>query len=225
MIGEQYRLIIFDWDGTLMDSAAKIVACFQAAARDLELPEPGSDLVERQIGLSLELAWKNILEVTGETADAKQLASAVSRYRDYFLEIDQTPMPFYEGVEEGIRSLDESGFLLAIATGKARVGLQRSLRETDLERHFVYSRCGDEAFSKPHPQMLLDTLEFCGCEPGQALMIGDTVYDLQMAANAGVDSLAVGYGVQESERLVPMATLGCAGSFNEVVNIVRQFDR
>lgn len=220
MSADQYRLIMFDWDGTLMDSAAKIVACFQAAASDLDLPEPRRDLVERQIGLSLELAWENILTAQDETIDASRLASAVGRYRDYFLEIDQTPMPLYPGVEEGIRLLDESGALLTIATGKARVGLQRSLRETNLERHFVYSRCGDEAFSKPHPQMLLDTLAYCGCESSQALMIGDTSYDMQMASNAGVDSLAVSYGVQGREVLEPMSTRGCADQFSEVVRFI-----
>lgn len=217
MNAPRYRLVVFDWDGTLMDSAGKIVACFKSAAADLNLPPPAPGLITPQIGLSLELAWKQILAAQGIDAGETLLTRAVNRYRDYFLELDQTPMPLYAGVEEGIRRLDAAGHLLAVATGKARVGLQRSLRETSLERYFVYTRCGDETFSKPHPQMLLDTLDFCGCEAGQALMIGDTSYDLQMAANAGVDSLAVGYGVNSRETLEPMATLGCADDFGEVV--------
>ena len=213
-------LIVFDWDGTLMDSARKIVACFQAAASDLELPEPGRALVEQQIGLSLEIAWSNLFVELNVSERPDLLAAAVARYRDYFLEIDQTAMPLYRGVEEGIRTLEEHGLLLAIATGKARVGLQRSLRETSLQQHFVYSRCGDEAFSKPHPQMLLDILEYCGLEADRALMIGDTHYDMQMASNAGVDSLAVAYGVQARDELEPLATLGCATDFMEVVEII-----
>jgi len=213
----QYSLLIFDWDGTLMDSARKIVRCFQAAARDCELLVPSAGLVEHQIGLTLEIAWSNILASQGVREDPVLLQRASDRYRDYFLEIDQTPMPLYEGVIEGIRALEADGYLLAIATGKARRGLQRALRETDLEKHFVYSRCADEAFSKPHPRMLLDILDFCGCDAKSALMVGDTSYDMEMARNAGVDGLAVSYGVHAKEMLEPLSKLEMAASFNEVM--------
>ncbi len=201
-----------------MDSALKIVTCFQEAAQDLDIAIPGAALVEHQIGLTLEIAWANILLALGEHEDFSLVQRASDRYRDYFLEIDQTPMPLYDGVVEGIQQLEKAGYLLAIATGKARRGLERALRETDLQKHFVYSRCADEAFSKPHPKMLLDILEYCGCEAHQALMIGDTTYDMDMARHAGIDSLAVAYGVHTEQLLTPLASMGCAADFADVLS-------
>lgn len=215
-----FSLIIFDWDGTLMDSVHKIVTCFQAAARDCDLPIPEAGLVEHQIGLTLEIAWSNILTSLGVVVTSAGLRRASERYRDYFLEIDQTPMPLYEGVVEGLQSLEDAGYLLAVATGKARRGLQRALQENDLQKHFVYTRCADESHSKPHPQMLLDTLDFCGCEADKSLMVGDTTYDLQMASNAGVNSMAVNYGVHSRDVLEPLATRGCAENFSEVTETI-----
>jgi phosphoglycolate phosphatase len=219
---QPHSLLIFDWDGTLMDSANKIVTCFQAAATDCGLPVPDTKLVEHQLGLTREIAWSNILSAMAVPADPGLYKSASDRYRDYFLELDQTPMPLYEGVVEGIQQLEEAGYLLAIATGKARRGLDRALGETDLRKHFVTTRCADEAFSKPHPKMLLDILEFCGCEAEQALMVGDTTYDMDMARNAGMDGLAVAYGVHAETELLPLATLGCAADFAGVLSNIDQ---
>jgi len=215
---KKFRLLIFDWDGTLMDSANKISSCFQAAAHDCGLPVPQRELVEIQIGLSLEKAWDNILNEQGVATSPELLQRATKRYRDYFLEIDQTPMPLYAGVAQGIKQLERAGYLLAVATGKARRGLQRALLETDLERHFVYSRCVDEAFSKPHPKMLLDILDYCACDANEALMIGDTHYDMQMAINAGVPGLAVSYGVHPEAQLRPLASEGCVSSFGALMD-------
>lgn len=217
-----HSLLIFDWDGTLMDSAKKIVTCFQAAAIDCDLPVPDRKLVEHQIGLTLEIAWSNILSSMSVPANPSLFKRVNDRYRDHFLELDQTPMPLYEGVVEGIQQLGESGYLLAIATGKARRGLDRALDETDLRKYFVTTRCADEAFSKPHPKMLLDILGFCGCEAEQALMVGDTTYDMDMARNAGMDGLAVAYGVHAETDLLPLATLGCAADFAGVLSNIER---
>ncbi|MEE9447762.1 MAG: HAD-IA family hydrolase [Arenicellales bacterium] len=213
---KKYKLIIFDWDGTLMDSAAKIVACFQAAARDLKLPVPKASLVEIQIGLSLEKAWANILTQQEQAFDEAYLLRASERCRDYFLGMDQTPMPLYAGVEAGLTALNSAGYLLAVATGKVRRGLSHVLDETGLAPYFVYTRCGDEAFSKPHPQMVLDCLDFCGGEAQEAIVVGDTTYDMQMAKNAGVDSLAVSYGVYDASILRPLASMECVDDFKAV---------
>jgi phosphoglycolate phosphatase len=221
-LNQPHSLLIFDWDGTLMDSANKIVSCFQAAAFDCGLPVPDTKLVEYQIGLTLEIAWSNILSSMGVPAEPGQFKRASDRYRDHFLELDQTPMPLYQGVVEGIQQLEEAGYLLAIATGKARRGLDRALDETDLRKHFVTTRCADEAYSKPHPKMLLDILEFCGCEADQALMVGDTTYDMDMARNAEMDSLAVAYGVHAEADLLPLATRGCAADFAGVLSNIEQ---
>jgi len=213
MRNSAYPLLIFDWDGTLMDSTLKIVRCFQAAAKDCELPMPPAELIKNQIGLSLHKAWENMFTALGVADNSALLEQASLRYRDHFLGIDQTPMPLYAGVVEGVQALEDAGYLLAIATGKARRGLAHALQDSGIEANFVTTRCADEAYSKPHPQMLFDVLEFCGCDASQALMIGDTIYDMQMAQNAGVDSLAVSYGVQADEILRPLASEGCVPSF------------
>jgi phosphoglycolate phosphatase len=125
-------------------------------------------------------------------------------------------MPLFPGVPEGLEHLRSLGYRLAIATGKARRGLDRVLGQSSLGHLFSVSRCADETLSKPHPRMLLEILEHTGLDPGRAVMVGDTVYDMQMAARAGMASIAVGYGVQPRERLLAEAPLFCAGSFDEV---------
>jgi len=217
MKNNAYPLLIFDWDGTLMDSTLKIVRCFQAAARACDLPVPSDELIKNQIGLSLHKAWENMFAELGVTDDPEILECASLRYRDHFLGIDQTPMPLYAGVVEGVQALEDAGYMLAIATGKARRGLAHALQDSGIEANFVTSRCADEAYSKPHPKMLFDVLEFCGCEANQALMIGDTIYDMQMAQNAGMDSLAVSYGVQPDDLLRPLASEGCVPSFSALM--------
>lgn len=208
----QFDLVVFDWDGTLMDSEAKIVRCMQAAARDLQIPDPGVAAIRDIIGLGLNEAMQVLF--SGSTAgDHAQL---VERYRRHFLELDNTAMPLFPGVAEGLAQLAEQGYLLAVATGKARRGLNRVLDETGMRHLFVTSRCADETFSKPHPQMLEEILDQTGIETGRALMVGDTVYDMQMAQNARVAGLGVSYGVHARERLLDCGALACVDSFHEV---------
>jgi phosphoglycolate phosphatase len=207
-----YQLIVFDWDGTLMDSADKIVRCFESAVGDVGLPSPGAAAIRNIIGLGLNEAVATLLP----QCDPEAQSRVVARYREHFLHLDQTEMPLFPGVRNGLASLAQRGYLLAVATGKARRGLSRVLRETGLEHLFVASRCADESFSKPHPQMLLDILEETGVVPAATLMVGDTVYDMQMARNARVDGLAVSYGVHERERLLAHGPVACLDSFPEV---------
>lgn len=207
-----YELIVFDWDGTLMDSAAKIVRCFEAAVSDVGVPSPGQAAIRNIIGLGLNEAVASLLPQCG----SETRSQVVARYRDHFLHLDQTEMPLFPGVREGLASLAQRGYLLALATGKARRGLRRVLEETGLGPLFTASRCADETFSKPHPQMLLDILDETGVMPAAALMVGDTVYDMQMARNARVDGLAVSYGVHEREELLAQGPVACLDSFPEV---------
>jgi len=130
-------------------------------------------------------------------------------------------MPLFPGVTQGLTQLTEQGYLLAIATGKARRGLNRVLDDTGLRHLFVSSRCADEAFSKPHPQMLEDILDDTGVDASRALMVGDTVYDMEMARSAQVAGLAVSYGVHARERLLDCGALACLDSFPEVCAWVR----
>ena len=187
------QLIVFDWDGTLMDSQARIVACMREAIQDVGLPSHDEDNLKNIIGLGLYEAL-NMLYPEGSEEDYQRLTE---RYRHHFLDANDTPSGLFDGAYELITALHDAGHFLAVATGKGRKGLDKVLAETRLGEYFHYTRCADETFSKPHPQMLLDIMEYTGMAPEQTLMIGDTEYDLQMANNAGVKSLAVSYGVHE----------------------------
>lgn len=211
-MNRQYDLIVFDWDGTLMDSEAKIVRCMQAAAADVGIADPGADAIRNIIGLGLGEAMQSLFPAEPAAGHAR----LVERYRVHFLELDSTDMPLFPGVAEGLARLNDQGYLLAIATGKARRGLNRVLDETGMRHLFASSRCADEAFSKPHPKMLEDILDETGIEAGRALMVGDTVYDMQMARNAQVAGLAVSYGVHARERLLECGALACLDSFPDV---------
>ena len=210
---KSYELIIFDWDGTLMDSENKIVRCFEKSAAEVGIDYPGDDAVRNIIGLGL----KEALDVLLPDEDQSIRDQLVERYRVHFLEKDTTEMPLFEGVESGLDALLEYGYTLAIATGKARRGLARVLDETGLHDHFSVTRCSDEAVSKPHPRMVYDILNETGVDAGSAIVVGDTVYDIQMAHNAAADALAVSYGVHEEERLLAEKPVDCVGDFAGVI--------
>ncbi len=211
-MSRQYELLIFDWDGTLMDSIARIVNCFGNACTDAGLPRPPEAAMRHVIGLGLTEAVDQILSGVDEATRAQ----VVARYREHFLYIDQTGMPLFEGVRTGLEAFANQGYLLAVATGKSRRGLDRVLEETGLGELFVATRCADEAFSKPHPKMLEDLLGYTGLEPSRALMVGDTTYDLQMARAVSMDSLAVSYGVHSREDLLVHQPRACLDTFDEV---------
>jgi len=211
-MSQPYDLIVFDWDGTLMDSEAKIVRCIQAAARDAGIPAPSSDQARHIIGLGL----KEALETLFPDETPSRRTEIVDHYRRHFLEHDNTRMPLFPGVEGGLAGLSEKGFLLAVATGKSRRGLERVLDETGTRELFVASRCADETFSKPHPQMLEDLLDMTGVEASRAIMVGDTIYDMQMARSARVAGLAVSYGVHPRDSLLQNGALACLDSFPDI---------
>jgi phosphoglycolate phosphatase len=210
----RYRLIIFDWDGTLMDSADKIIRCFEKATSDVDIEYPGDDAVRNIIGLGLKESLDTLLPQHAESVRQQ----VVERYREHFLYLDDTEMPLFEGVRQGLEDLRERGYTLAIATGKARIGLDRVLDATGLAYHFAATRCSDEAVSKPHPRMVLDILQKTRVPADSAIVVGDTVYDLQMARRAGTDALAVCYGVHEQQRLHAEQPLGCVADFAQVVD-------
>ncbi len=211
-MSRRYDLLIFDWDGTLMDSIARIVNCFGNACADAGLSVPPETAMRNVIGLGLAEAVDELLPGVDESTRER----VVTRYREHFLHIDQTAMPLFDGVRAGLELFTDQGYLLAVATGKSRRGLDRVLEETGLGGLFVATRCADEAFSKPHPKMLEDLLDYTGLSAGHALMVGDTTYDLQMARAASMDSLAVSYGVHAREALLAHDPLACLDSFDEV---------
>ncbi len=197
-MSDSTQLIVFDWDGTLMDSEARIVDCMRAAIEDLAMAPRTRQQMTEIIGLGLAEA----LAILYPQESPAEHAALTERYRYHFVEANSTPSTLFPGVEAMLTELNEQGHFLAVATGKGRRGLDRVLEETDTGRFFHVTRCADESFSKPHPQMLLEIMEQLGVNTRDTLMIGDTEYDLQMANNAGVPSLAVSYGVHDLERLL-----------------------
>jgi len=205
------RLLVFDWDGTLMDSEAQIVACMQAAIADLGLEPRGTEAVKNIIGLGLQEAVAALYPGSG----ADLVTVLADRYRAQWLG-GAWRSPLFPGVEETLHLLKDEGFQLAVATGKGRRGLDKVLGETGLDKLFDVTRCSDETRSKPHPLMLNQIMRHTGAQPGQTLMIGDTEYDMEMARNAGAHPVAVSYGVHEVERLQRHAPLTCLDRITEL---------
>ena len=210
-MNRRYELVIFDWDGTLMDSAGHIVESIQNACTDLGIPVPGDRECRQIIGLGLVQALQALLPNLPEP-DYPRLTE---RYRYHYLGRD-AEIPLFEGVSAGIRELREAGYVLAVATGKSRIGLQRALDYHDLSSFFSATRCADQTYSKPHPAMVLELLDELQVAPDQAIVIGDTSHDMLMAQNAGVDRLAVAYGAHEHEDLLAHAPVAVLHSFDEV---------
>lgn len=207
-----FRLLVFDWDGTLMDSAAHIVTAFRAACGDAGCRIPAADDVRHIIGLGLREAIDAVLP---EMDDA-----GYSRFVDAFRRRFWQPSPhgqtLFDGVRDVLIGLKASGYLLAVATGKGKSGLRRVLEEEGLLEIFDATRCADETASKPDPQMLNEILDELGVDAARSLMIGDTSYDMEMAMRAGMDRLGVTYGAHRKELLLPHEPLGFLDDIREL---------
>ena len=198
-----YSVVIFDWDGTLMDSTRSIVTAIQGACRDLELDVPTDAQAAWVIGLSLDQALK------AAVPDLKKSMEKIflERYRYHYL-LGDTKLQLFGGVTEMLDDLQARGVTLAVATGKSRVGLNRALDATALHHRFAATRCADETFGKPHPAMLHELMDELVVDPTQVVMVGDTSHDLNMAANAGVHGLGVTYGAHPEDELLACAPHG-----------------
>lgn len=211
------HLIVFDWDGTLMDSETQIVNAMHATISDLELEPRSAGECRNIIGLGLREALEDLYPGQNESFHTE----FVSRYRHHWFRADNHS-ELFPGARETLKLLKESGFLLAVATGKGRPGLNKALAETDLEDVFAATRCSDETRSKPHPRMLNEILEELGVLPAEVLMVGDTEYDMIMAREAGVGPVAVSYGVHERERLMQHKPLVCLDRITELVDCLAE---
>jgi len=208
---KRFELLIFDWDGTLMDSAGTIVACIQTASADLGWPVPSREAASHIIGLGLKEA---VLALFPDKPEEEH-PPLVERYRHHYLSQDHE-IPLFEGARELVAELHGRGHTLAVATGKARRGLARAFEHTGLESYFHASRTADETFSKPHPAMIQELLDELMVTPERALMIGDTSHDLLMARNAGIAALAAGYGAHPAEHLEEYEPLAVCATFAEL---------
>lgn len=216
-----FELLVFDWDGTLMDSEARIVNCLQAAIKDMQAAPRSKEVLRNIIGLGLIEAIQTLYP----EADQAFVEAFAEAYRIHFLDIDQTPSALFEGARDVLKELKLQGYLMSVATGKARVGLERVFRSTGVQDLFHASRCADETSSKPNPMMLQEIVKDLGVSVDQTLMIGDTEYDMVMSQNAGTNALAVSYGVHNLSRLLQHCPLGHIDSIAELPNWLENWHR
>lgn len=213
-----YQLLIFDWDGTLMDSSARIVRCMHHAAKSVGLSCADEQDIRHVIGLSLEVAAERLYPAM----PADQFTVFVSEFRRQSLGNDLAAAELFPGTPEVLQGLASQGYSLAVATGKSRCGLDQDMLMHNLTELFPISRTADETFSKPHPQMLEEILTDYDLTAADALMIGDTEYDLQMAVNAGMDALAVSYGVHAADRLLKLQPQGLIDTILQLPDWLQQ---
>ena len=206
----RYPLIVFDWDGTIIDSTGTIAQCIQQAAKEMGLPVPHDEQARHVIGLGL----RDSLRRAVPDLPASRYDEFVILYRKYFLAREDT-MKLFPGMQDLLSTLRQR-HQLAVATGKSRRGLDRALDAGGLRQYFAASRCADETNPKPHPAMLLELMNELGFSSSQLLMIGDTSHDLEMARAAGVDALGVTYGAHREEGLRACGPLGCFSSVTEL---------
>lgn len=188
-------LIIFDWDGTLMDSIGLIVESMHVAGE-----AHGFQTTDKAVKDIIGLSLMNGIEILYPQATDTQKLAIQQSYADYYIP-NSHRTPFFAPIEGMLQTLKNNGKSLAVATGKKRKGLDRVLDASDSHHYFVMTRCADEAGSKPDPQMLTDILEYTQQPISEAVFIGDSIYDIQMATQLGMTSIAVNYGTASSTEL------------------------
>ncbi|MDM8546675.1 HAD-IA family hydrolase [Candidatus Venteria ishoeyi] len=212
---KQYQLLIFDWDGTVMDSIARIVSSFQFAIQTQSQAPKTDAEIRHIIGLGLLEAAQTLYPELPRTA----CQALADEYRHHYLEVNETATPLFPGVETTLKDL-AGRYQLAVATSKSRRGLNLSMNLCGLGDLFQSSRCADETASKPNPLMLGQILAELNITPDQALMVGDSEYDLEMAVNAGVDAIGISHGVHDCERLQLYHPIHCIHHFTELSGIL-----
>ena len=209
-----YKLLVFDWDGTLADSLQGIIYTMEQAISHMQLEQRDHDSIRAIIGLGLNEAIEQLYpELPGSEREKLR-----EYYGQYYRTPGNAPIKLFTGVEQVLSHLHGQDYLLAIATGKSRRGLERAFRETNMGSFFHASRCADETFSKPHPQMLEEIMTLFDVSPEQTIMVGDSEHDMQMANNAGVTPIAVNYGAQREEHLLKFNPLLCLNHLNELAD-------
>jgi len=221
MSASRYDLVVFDWDGTVVDSAGLIAQCILDAADAADAPRPSLDTARHVIGLGLDDALAQCFPGTPHSV----LLAVVEHYKRLFLERDAggQVQPF-AGAREALEWLSVCGAGLAVATGKSRAGLARQFGTTRLGPLFHGSRCADETHPKPHPAMLLELMDEFGAMAGRTLMIGDTSHDRRMAESAGTDFIGVTFGAHPPEALLGPATRHCCDDWVQLDAWLRATD-
>jgi phosphoglycolate phosphatase len=211
-----FPLLVFDWDGTLVDSIERIVTSLQHASKqaaDIHIDETQARDV---IGLGLNEAISKLHPELDTQLHATKLNNIADAYRQHYLYDNTVPAPLFAGVSDLLDELRENGFTLAISTGKSRVGLEQSIDEHQLADYFATTRCAGENKSKPHPEMLHEILDELNFAASQTLMIGDSEHDLKMANNANVQCIGVTHGVHDAKTLEKFNPLICLNNITEL---------
>jgi phosphoglycolate phosphatase len=209
--GKSFDLIVWDWDGTLADSTSMIARALVQAAEQVGLPKLELQAARNVIGLGLR---ESIDTLFGDIPNEQAQALAKQYTANYYA--GEQDIPLFEGAQELIAQLTRRGHKQAIATGKGRRGLDLALNRSGVAKYVHATRTVDECFSKPHPQMLDELMDMLVATPERTLMIGDTTYDMQMAKNAEVQSLAVTFGAHSSEKLLKYDPKGIFNTFGDL---------
>lgn len=208
---KQFDLIVWDWDGTLADSTGMIARAIVKAVEQVGLPPLTMDQARHVIGLGLRDAIRTLFpEITNEKAQ-----DLTKQYTINYYAAEEDVMLF-DGAVALISELNRKGYKQAVATGKGRKGLDIALQRSGIGKYFHATKTADECFSKPHPQMLDELMDFLVVTPERTLMIGDTTYDMQMAKNAGTQCLAVTFGAHSADKLLSLNPKGIFNTFNEL---------
>lgn len=213
-------LVIFDWDGTLLNSLAKICYCMQLAAADANLESRSETDIRGIIGLGLPEALATLYPDASHTP----LRVLRERYSHHFLIQDSRPCELFPGVRETLEELKCRGHHITVATGKSRKGLERALNNMGWQDYFHATRCADETRSKPNPLMLSELLSELDYKVEDAMMVGDTEFDLAMAANLGMRRVGVSYGAHEPERLRIHQPEAIIDNFSELLDMLADQD-
>ncbi|MEM6292172.1 MAG: HAD-IA family hydrolase [Myxococcota bacterium] len=212
--------IVFDWDGTLADSKQKIVGCLRRAFEQLGAQPLSDERLASIIGLGLPESARALYP----GADDAFVDGFVQRYRDLWLAPNADHASLFPGTRDVLETLRDRGLTLTVATGKSRRGLERELRETGLGSCFLATRCADETASKPDPKMLLELFDVTGTTPADTIMVGDSEWDLRMAADAGVRTVAVSYGAQPIVHLRSFGPTACIDAITELPAVLARLN-
>ncbi len=209
---DRIQLILFDCDGTLMNSHHHIIRVMQQAFAEHDLPQPSATAVSLVIGLSLSAAVEQLL--SGE--EAELTAAVTETYRHLYRDLPGD-YALYAGVHETLDALRERGYWLGIVTGKSHAGLERVLDEFSLTHYFLVLRTADHCPSKPHPAMVNECMHEMGVGCSQTMVIGDARLDMQMACASGVRALGVSFGVEDSVALRMAGAMHVVDRFPELL--------
>ncbi len=213
---KQFPLLVFDWDGTLVDSIERIVTSLQHASKQTIKTEVSESQAKDVIGLGLMEAIIKLHPELDEKRQLAELENIANAYRHHYLFDNPVPAPLFAGVNELLDDLHYSGYILAISTGKSRAGLTQSITEHNMANYFATTRCAGENRSKPHPEMLHEILDELNFSADDALMIGDSEHDLKMANNANMKCIGVTHGVHDAKTLKKHNPLTCLSDITEL---------